>query len=84
MRYGNPKTASRNMMRGFLLTRDGGGCALGSFEDDDDSVEIFISSGGIGWPRNLAIATRMYRIRVYIPSIEPRVSRRFPNCSAIC
>ena len=79
IRYGNPKTASRKTTRGFLLARGVGG-ALGSVKLENDSAEI--SSGGSGFPLNLAITVRMYRITAYIPSIEPKVSRRFPNCSA--
>jgi hypothetical protein len=28
------------------------------------------------------MAARIYLIAVYIPKIEPNVSRKFPNCSA--
>jgi hypothetical protein len=81
MRYGNPNTARRNMTRGFLLALGGGG-AFGSGNVEKESVEISEFSGGRGLPRSFAIATRTYRIKVYIPNIEPSVSRKFPNCSA--
>ena len=69
------------MTRGFLLARGGWG-AFGSGNVEKESVEISEFSGGRGLPRNFAIAIRIYRIRVYIPNIEPSVSRKFPNCSA--
>jgi hypothetical protein len=69
------------MTRGFLLARGGWG-VFGSENVEKESVEISESSGGSGLPRNFAIATRTYRIRVYIPNIEPSVSLKFPNCSA--
>ena len=69
------------MTRGFLLGRGGWG-AFGSGNVEKESVEISESSGGSGLPRNFAIATRRYRIKVYMPNTEPSVSRKFPNCSA--
>ena len=70
-------------MSGFLPVRGGGGgAAFGSLKDESEFVEISDSSGGSGVPLNFAMATRIYLIAVYIPKIEPKVSRKFPNCSA--
>lgn len=71
-------------MKGFLLARGGEGEPSGSFPLNCakfmgvSSLEL---AGG-GRPVSFAMAVRIQRSTVNMPSTEPSVDRRFPNCSA--
>ena len=77
-----------NMRNGFF---DGVDWPLGRSEGDDEvrpwkvanaeGVREVASAGG-GRPVNLAKRVRRYRRRVKMPRMDPRVLRRFENCSA--
>lgn len=80
----------RNMKNGFLDGFGGAGVPSGSVTDGDcplikaakaDGVRAVASAGG-GRPVILATNVLNHRISVKIPSAEPRVFRKFPNCSA--
>ena len=73
--------------KGFL---EGVGWPLGRVATDGerpwkaakaDGVSAMASAGG-GRPVTFARSVRSQRSRVKMPRIEPRVFRRFPNCSA--
>lgn len=73
--------------KGFLLGLGGlaGDPSGRNFRPSKDANALGVSdvaSAGGGRPVNLANNVRNHRRMVNIPSIEPRVFLRFPNCSA--
>lgn len=78
------------MKNGFFEGRGGAGEPSGRVEGlerpfmksaKEDGVRAVASAGG-GRPVILAIRVRNHLIRVKIPRADPKVLRRFPNCSA--
>src|SRR2546423_3064220 len=84
MRYGSPKTATMNMMNGFREGRGGAGDPSGSFPVKAAKLDGVrsLDEAGSGRPVSLAKATRNHLMRVKIPSTDPNVCLKFPNCSA--
>ena len=90
MRYGRPKTAARKKKNGFLEGRGGAGEPSGRVAGPEplpenaakaEGVRAAASAGG-GRPVSFANSVLSHLIMANIPSTEPRVSRRLPNCSA--
>ena len=84
IRYGRPKTATINIMKGFL---DGfGATGEPSGRRPVNAAKLAgvnsLDDAGGARPVNLAIAVRIHRINVKIPRTDPSVCRKFPNCSA--
>lgn len=82
--------ATRNMRKGFFEGLGGAGEPSGRVDGaerpfmkaaKDAGVRDVASAGG-GRPVILAMRVRNHLIRVKIPSAEPKVLRRLPNCSA--
>ena len=77
-------------MNGFFEGRGGRGEPSGRvvgarppFMKEANAVGVSdVASAGGGRPVNLATSVRIQRRMVKMPSIEPRVLRRLPNCSA--
>lgn len=78
------------MKNGFLEGLGGAGEPSGRVAGDERppmkaakaaGVREVASAGG-GRPVSLAIRVRNHRMMVKMPSAEPRVFRRLPNCSA--
>jgi hypothetical protein len=80
------------MMKGFLEGLGGAGLPSGrvagsGLRPPDMNEAKFVgvravASAGGGRPVTFAISVRIQRRMVNIPRTEPRVFRRFPNCSA--
>src|SRR5689334_18636292 len=87
IRYGRPNAAARKKRNGFLLGRGAwagvpsGWNFLPSKEAKALGVKAVASAGG-GRPVIFANNVRSHLISVNIPSIDPSVFLRFPNCSA--
>lgn len=87
IRYGRPKAAARKNKKGFLLGRGeltgvpSGRNFLPSNLAKALGVNAVASAGG-GRPVSFANNVLIQRSMANIPSIDPRVFLRFPNCSA--
>ena len=87
MRYGRPKAAARKKRKGFLLGRGGlAGVPSGrNFRPSKEAKALGVrdvASAGGGRPVTFAKRVRSQRRMAKMPSMEPRVSLRVPNCSA--
>lgn len=84
-RYGSPNAARRKTIKGFLDGAGGDEDVEGLERPRKDAnaagVSEVASTGG-GRPVILAKRVRSQRRMVNMPRMEPRVLRRFVNCSA--
>ncbi len=87
IKYGRPKAAARKKKNGFLLGRGGltGEPSGRNFLPSNLAKALGVSdvaSAGGGRPVSLANKVLIQRRMANIPSIDPSVFLRFPNCSA--
>lgn len=87
IKYGRPKAARTKTRKGFLEGDAEGelcGAEEGGRPRNDAKAEgvIEVASAGGGRPVTFANKVRNHRRIVNMPRIEPRVLRRFVNCSA--
>ena len=88
IRYGRPNAAARKNRKGFLLGLGAAGATVPSgksFRPSNEAKALGVrdvASAGGGRPVILAYSVRSHLMIVKIPSIDPSVFRKFPNCSA--